>query len=141
MNWHPIFVHFPIALLVTSFGLDLLALRRRSETLRQAGFYNLLVGAVGIVVAVITGSLVEDAAEQVSGAHDLVETHKGLGIVTMILYGLLILWRAALKNRWQQKATAYLLATAVGVALVLATGYYGGQLVYQYGIGMERAAR
>ena len=54
---HPMFVHFPIALTGTAFFLVLLAWWRNNPSLEQAAFINMVLAAVGTVVAGVTGYL------------------------------------------------------------------------------------
>ena len=56
---HPIIVHFPIALLLTSLALDLAAVVFRRATLVEGATWALLLGAPGAVVALATGRLSE----------------------------------------------------------------------------------
>lgn len=54
---HPMFVHFPIALTGAAFFLVLLAWWRNNTSLEQAAFINMVLAAVGTVVAGVTGYL------------------------------------------------------------------------------------
>lgn len=52
---HPAIVHFPIALIVFSFIADLLGRWFDQPRLRAAGFWALVGGVIGGVVAAATG--------------------------------------------------------------------------------------
>ena len=95
---HPMVVHFPIALLITSVVFDLLATRWRRESFQEAGFYTLLAGLLGAVVAVVTGAMAEEAAEGKGIPESVLEIHEALGYATLLFFiGLLAL---RLLMRW-----------------------------------------
>ena len=56
-NLHPLIIHFPIALFMSSFAFDLLALWSGSRSLARAAYYNLIAAAIAAPAAVITGVL------------------------------------------------------------------------------------
>ena len=56
-NLHPIFVHFPIAILALSVVFDLLSILLKKMDLERAGWWALLAGTVFLVAAIVTGLL------------------------------------------------------------------------------------
>ena len=52
-DFHPIIVHFPIALLVVSFGLSITA--RFNPTWLQAAWITFVIGALATIPATISG--------------------------------------------------------------------------------------
>ena len=52
---HPMFVHFPIALTGAAFFFILLAYWRKSASLEQAAFANIVLASISTIVAGITG--------------------------------------------------------------------------------------
>ena len=54
---HPILVSFPIGLWITALVLDLIGISRGVATLWAAGFYCVIAGCVGAVLAAIPGAL------------------------------------------------------------------------------------
>src|SRR5512136_3083628 len=52
---HPLFVHFPIALISTALFFLLLALWRKSDLLEKISFANISLAAVSTIVAGIIG--------------------------------------------------------------------------------------
>ena len=72
-NWrvemlHPILVHFPIALLSMALLFDVIGWVRNSSSFRSAGLYCLATGAVGTLLAVLSGLITPDAREREGGA-------------------------------------------------------------------------
>ncbi len=135
---HPMIVHFPIALLATGWCFDLLASWRRSDRLRETGFHLSIVGLLSTVLAVVTGHFAEEAVEHSGVPEQALEIHEQLGFITFwIFFGLLGL-RMAMRWGWVRDSQAVIVvAGAVGVIVLLVASYFGGDLVYRYGAGVE----
>ena len=132
-------VHFPIALLSSSLLFDLLARRWRIDEFRSAAWWTLLLGFAGAVVAVVTGSLAEEAVEHSGVPEQALETHEILGFVTLWMVAGLTGLRAT--ERLGVIAERPTLRTALGLAAVMVlfvASYYGGDLVYEYAAGVAR---
>ena len=52
---HPLFIHFPIALLSTGLFFDILALMYHNEDLEHAGFWCMLMGLISCLFSNFTG--------------------------------------------------------------------------------------
>ncbi|MFN4218440.1 MAG: DUF2231 domain-containing protein [Candidatus Bipolaricaulia bacterium] len=146
-NIHPIAVHFPIALFLTGFALDVIGHLLQRETLKRVGLILVVLGAMGALMAMLTGQFAEEAVEErLSGAGERVlDTHEDLGKLTAYLLlavaAIRLILAASWLSRWRWVAGAalaiYLIAGAVGVGALTVTGYYGGELVYRYGAGVQ----
>jgi len=135
---HPMIVHFPIALLITSVLFDAASHIFKRESLRDGALWLLVLGLLGGIAASIAGDFAEEAAEKAGIAESLIETHESLAFVTMAIFGLLFLWRLILRNQFTGQLLAiYLLVATIGVGTLSATGYYGGDLVYEHGAGVN----
>ena len=134
---HPLIVHFPIALLFTSVFFDLLGIITEYKNLRQTGFWLLILGLIGGIVAAIFGFWVEEAVEA-SGVPELaVDRHETFAVITLIVFGILLIIRWWIRNRWSVRdRVIYLSGAMVGLLLLSITGFYGGELVYRYGAGV-----
>jgi uncharacterized membrane protein len=138
---HPMIVHFPIALLLTSVLFDAISNFFKRDSLREGALWLLGLGLLGGVAASIAGSMAEEAAEKAGIAESLIETHESLAFVTMGIFGLLFLWRLFLRKQFAGRLLAiYLLGATIGVGTLSATGYYGGDLVYEHGAGVNVAS-
>jgi uncharacterized membrane protein len=134
---HPMLVHFPIALLSASVLFDLLSSRWRSDELRATSLYTLILGLAGALVSVASGAMAEEAAEH-SGIHERVlEIHETLGFATFWIFAGLLGLRAAEWLGWFQERRCVSLALGLAaVAVLFVASYYGGSLVYDYGVGV-----
>ena len=135
---HPMVVHFPIALLITSVVFDFLAMRWRHKSFQDAGFYTLIAGLLGAAVAVLTGAMAEEVAEDKGIPESVLEIHEALGYATLLFFiGLLAL---RLLMRWKlikEIPALYLAMGVAGIMILSAAGYFGGSLVYDFGAGVS----
>lgn len=142
-GWHPLVVHFPIALALTA-GLLLAAAKWvRSEslaaTLATTGTWNLCIGAVAALFALATGLAAVLDLHVGAAAHASIGTHVKWAMFTSLALLLTAVWRGA-GNAQQSRPTGFFLLVLTLTCMALAVvGYHGAQNVYRYGIGVERA--
>lgn len=140
-------VHFPVALTFASLLFALLGQWRKSEALSAAARYTLYLAALGALVAMTTGLLAE---EYLPHSHegeirDVMERHELLGLS---LAGGLVLTSVisliAERKRWiggrspaggRKIISLLLLILSGGIAI---TGYLGGRLGHEFGIGIKK---
>ncbi len=134
--YHPLIVHFPVALLTTAALLELCAVVFKREELSRAGWWIQLVGTLGILAAAFTGIIAENDANVTNGAAGTLDLHKELAFVCASAFAALLLWRVAARTkipgpqRWR-----YLSAYCLAVLVLAVVAWFGGELVYTYGIG------
>ena len=140
MDIHPLVVHFPIALLPLGALLDLYALWRGDRVWHQFAYTAIVLGVSSAMVAVLTGNA---AAADHWDRHEVVDvlsTHEDWATGTLFCGLLLVLGRLPLQLKGdveQRKWGLWTVGSAAGGGLVLATAYYGGMLVYEYGVGVQ----
>ncbi|CDX56266.1 conserved membrane hypothetical protein [Mesorhizobium plurifarium] len=145
---HPILVHFPIVLIYTLVIIDIAALAgSNAVTMRSGvGTISTFVAVAAGLFAVVTwlfGGMALDYAEAAGFRSEIAEIHEGLGTIsafTFLGWGVI---RLALWVRNRELGTLVFAIPAIeiaGAALVTATGYYGGQLVYDLGVNVTKAA-
>lgn len=133
---HPLVVHFPIALLMTSIFLDGLALLFKRPGLHRVALWNLALGALGAAVAVWTGLRAAEVAKHSFEVHQVMELHRKLGIATLVMGGLVVSWRLFKRDRLTTRARLLALFLMLGMAGTLSFGaHLGGRLVYEFGVG------
>jgi len=134
---HVLIVHFPIALLLTSVALSWASMIWKDKGFDKASWYSLLLGLVATLVAIPTGLASASAIPADSAAMVAVNPHRILGIATFVVFALqaVIVWRS--KAEMSVGARVALIALQViGSLIVIVLGYFGGELVYRYGIGL-----
>ncbi len=134
--FHPILIHYPIALLTTAALLEISAVLFKSADLSRAGWWVQLAGTVGILLAVLTGIVAENASPIPATAANVMDLHEELAFVCASAFAALLLWRVSARTRIPGTSPwRYLVAYVAAVALLALVGWYGGELVFHYGVG------
>jgi len=135
---HPMVVHFPVSLLSMSVAFDALASRWPTGGLREASLYSLVAGVMSAALAVVTGGMEEDLAKRAGVPESVLELHESLGTVTLVVFVVLLGLRLAMQWGWLKEIRSLTLGLGViGIVILALTGYWGGELVYTYGIGVK----
>jgi uncharacterized membrane protein len=123
--------------------LTALYLRRGDRSLETAAYHCLWLGWLFLLPAVVTGTI--DAARQVfdplrprDDALVWVNAHALTGVTIMVVYWQA--WQARRRNPAilddPRMRNGYLARLTIGAALVVLTGWLGGQLVYSLRLGV-----
>jgi uncharacterized membrane protein len=127
----------PAALLLVAVLFDLAAAVTRRPTLRTAGFWTLVAGAAGAVLAVVSGLQAEEHLAHGEAVHRVMETHEELALITLGVFAVLALWRIVRERRMGSTERAVVLAVSLGgVGALFATAVYGGKLVFDHAAGI-----
>src|SRR5712664_896061 len=136
--WHPIFVHFSIALLSVATGFYLLAWIFRKAALRRQWIsvaeWNLWIGFGFTVCTLLFGWIAFNTVSHDSDAvHELMEAHALLALITFGGFAVLTLWSV-----WRHKTESYPSWLFIGLILICfglltATGWRGGEFAPQAG--------
>lgn len=137
-HFHPMLVHFPIAIITIGFLFDLVALFFKKEPcLSKTGYWLTMIGMVGAIAAFSSGHLFTDPMEGEAGVvlerHELFATITLIAIVVTAIFRTLIIYFGKVT-----KNTIYLSLLLFFIAMVCVsiTGYLGGSLVIDYMIGL-----
>ena len=128
---HPMFVHFPIALTGAAFLFILLAFWRKSQSLEQAAFANMVLAAISTVVAGFTGAM--DNMKNYDGAAPNAMIKITLALVLFILTTSLSVVRYRNPEIFQKGNKFLYMASyglSFGIALTLA--FLGGVILYGF---------
>ena len=130
---HPKLVSFPIALLVSALFLELLSLAAKRESFHQAAMYVYIMAAFSLPWTALTGL---GEASRLHLNHPVVWTHQNLGLALtgLVMLSLPVLWRF---RRHPRQRAIFLLICCAANGLMTAGAYFGGKLVYEYGIGVH----
>ena len=143
-EWHPMAVHFPLALTVTGAlalsGARLVPPARHGATLAVVGTGNLCLGALGALLAVGTGLAAVASLELAPSARAAVGLHVKWAIFTTAALALLAVWRGAGTDPKSRPSGAFLVILWVITAALIVTAYRGGQNVYRFGVGVAQGA-
>lgn len=146
---HPAIVHFPIVFVLSLAAFDFFATMRGKEILAKSRTANIsatiaLLAGISAVAAFVLGDMAYDIAVASGVPTSKLDLHEGLGTWTAGLVAALAVARGGL--RWhgdtfgRRMNLTVLAAELVAATSIIATAYFGGQLVYELGINVQRAA-
>ena len=135
LPFHPMLVHFPIALFITACGLQILGLTIKKDSLTQTAFIVYIVATLMTPIAVVTGWL---EANEHHLHHRVLDLHRFFAFMTMggslISIPILFVIRKKIRSQFD---VVFLLIFLFIVILIALTAYNGGRLVFDYGVGMK----
>jgi uncharacterized membrane protein len=143
-SWHPLVVHFPIALVLAATALLLAARLLRSESLAATaatvGTWNLCLGAAAALVALATGLGAVLDLDVGEAARQAISQHLKWAMFTTLLVLLLAVWRGAGAASRSRPSWLFLIVLIAASGALSFTGYRGGKNVYEYGVGVKKIA-
>ena len=133
-HFHPMLVHFPIALVMFGFIADAASLFFKEEAcLSKLGFYLLIIGTLSAIAAWLSGIFLTADLSGVAG--EIKETHELFALLTVVTLTITSLLRIYLKIKNKERSSLKWWAFifyAIAAILVSVTGFFGGTLVYSY---------
>ena len=134
-HFHPMIVHFPIALIIVGFFAEVVSLFfKKEKCLSRTGFYLLVLGAIAAIAAWTTGQLFTDEPTQ-GAIVGIFEKHETGALITMILMIIGAAFRIWLVIKKKEETPLKWVAFAIyflAFAAVSFTGFMGGTMVYDY---------
>jgi uncharacterized membrane protein len=133
-HFHPMLVHFPIALITFGFiAVVAAAFFRKKTSLPKVGFYLLIVGTLTAFTALLSGVFF---TQDLSGsAGDIQEKHETFAWITLSLSLVtLVFWEYLKIKKLEDTGLKWVTFVLYGLATISVsiTGYLGGTLVYNY---------
>ncbi|HHI9467475.1 TPA: DUF2231 domain-containing protein [Legionella anisa] len=144
-NWHPIFVHFTVALFTVSVILYtviyLASYSRWNASLFVVEFdivarWCLWLAALSTMTTVSAGFYAFYTVEHGAMAHAAKVIHRNWALATTSAILLMAFWTVWRYIKTQKPTLTFLMALFIVQVLLLTTAWYGGELVYRYGYGV-----
>jgi uncharacterized membrane protein len=128
---HGAATHFPLALVVCSAVCDFAGVaggeRPFARDLTAVGFWTMLLGALGSIPAVVSGLMM---SKGIILGHGALRLHHWFVWPAFTLVIALATWRTLMRGAMTRRAfTAYLCGVGIASGLMLAAGYWGGELM------------
>ena len=154
---HPASVHFPIALLLLASLCGLLYIHWKRQPLLLTLFWPLIfLGWIGAMVACLTGLLAQSGLPPQASYRDVLNWHITTGLAQIVVYGGLLYqrWRYPLLTKKRGKRIGapvqqegdlldqadagwwITILLLVGMVLIIASGWNGGRLVFEWGVNV-----
>ena len=138
---HPALVHFPIGLFLLSLLLDLASyLWDASNAVVRTSMYAMALGLVGAVLAALAGFADWSDIRRDHPAKKTANIHMTLNLSATTLFAVNLFLRM---GQLDAAPTPFipLLLSFIGVGIILVSGYLGGTMVYDDGVGVGRHRR
>jgi uncharacterized membrane protein len=136
--FHPIIVHFAIALTLFGGVADWLGSFYRQASTQQLGRTCFLAGVVALGLAVVSGWVEHELPRPASVFDEQMQTvlfqHEYLGYGLFALFLVLAVVRLRIHERLP---VVFVLLGVFGLIGLVVQGYLGGELVYRYGAGVR----
>ncbi len=136
--YHPLFVHFPIALYLLGVLLTLGYFTRKEPDYERFAYWSFFLSWVGAIVAALVGLVDRGVLNYDDPRLDSLDRHVTPAILFIIFNGLLLYSRF----RWPDilaspRRRFYLVLLTLGLVTITVTGWLGGELVYGLQIGVR----
>ncbi len=139
-NWHPIFVHFTVALLSIAVVTHLLSLLMAgSEMGRQliiVSRWNLRIGVGITLLTAAAGWYAYNTVAHDTPSHLAMIEHRNLAIATVAIFLGIAVWEYLLSRSGKVKNLLLSAVLVIAAGLLLTTAWHGAELVYRYGLGV-----
>ena len=128
---HPMFVHFPIALTGAAFLFILLAYWRKSQTLEQTAFANMVLASISTIVAGFTGAM--DNVRNYEGEAPNASLKIILAAVLFLLTTTISIVRYRNPEMFQKgNRILYMASYGLSFAIALVLAFLGGVILYGF---------
>ena len=140
-NWHPLMVHFTVALLSMSIIFFVIQ-KPLYETEIGDNFnifarYSLFLGVFFSILTVIAGWFAFNSVDHDTPSHLAMIDHRKWAIITFVIFIIAGIWLATSSALRETASVPFLLLIIIGGVLLMTTGYKGSELVYKHGLGVQ----
>ena len=139
-NWHPIFVHFTVAMLSLAVGFHLIYPLFSDGKIKQQihilAHWNLWLGTGFGIITAIAGWFAYNSVAHDAPSHAAMTEHRNWALVTISLFIFIVAWSlwSDIKNR--QSGKIFLIGLFIAGILLFSTAWHGAESVYRYGLGV-----
>jgi len=139
-NWHPLLVHFTIALFSISIFLFtasvVFADSKLGENCLIAAKLNLWLGAFISIFTGLAGWYAYNTVDHDTPSHAAMTDHRNWALVTLSVFFIITAWTIFSKNIRNNPTGLFLVVCIIGGGLLMTTGFKGAETVYRYGLGV-----
>ncbi len=126
--FHPAFVHFPIAFCFLELLLLIFWASKKDAAYQRFADFSFRLGYGFIIAATVTGFLAAGGFGKITG---VIATHFYSALAVFSFYTLRIIYKKYAGKTSARYVFFEISGAVLGNALIAATAYFGGKLVYQ----------
>jgi len=135
-NWHPVFVHFTVALLSVSLGLFVLSMVVKCDQAVLVAKWNLWIGAGISLLTLAAGFYAYNTVAHDTPSHEAMTEHKNLALITLGLLVPVVLWSVVSHRQGRTLGAGFVVLFLLVGGMLASTAWHGGEVVYRYGLGV-----
>lgn len=139
-NWHPIFVHFTVALLSLAVGFHIICHFLSEEKLKQQfnilARWDLWLGTGFGIITAIAGWFAYNSVAHDAPSHVAMTDHRNWALVTVGLFIILAGWSLWSERQRRLPSKLFLAGLVIAGVLLASTAWHGAEGVYRYGLGV-----
>ena len=139
-NWHPVFVHFTVALLIIAATIHLLSHflpdGELANQLTIVARWSLWLGVGFTLLTVAAGWYAYSTVAHDAPSHIAMAEHRNWAMATFVLFLGVAGWEYYLSRQGKCKGWLFTGLLVIAAGLLLSTAWHGGELVYRYGLGV-----
>ncbi len=138
-NFHPIFVHFTVALLSLSVVLFVVTpfvnppLKEQWQTVAR---WALWFGAGITIITGIAGLHAYNTVAHDTPSHLAMTDHRNWAIVAIVLFLALAAWSIIWVRKGRALGLVFVVCMVIAGVVLASTAWRGGEVVYRYGLGV-----
>ncbi|MDQ2855303.1 MAG: DUF2231 domain-containing protein [Acidobacteriota bacterium] len=133
---HPMLVAFPIGLWTTSFVVDVIFYFYRNPSLMLISKVTLAAGIVGGLAAAVPG-IIDWLAIKNPKVKSIADWHARLNIIAVIVFAISLYFRMRIGAHWvNYHLRVPVLVSFLGIVLIGISGWLGGALSFEHGVGV-----
>lgn len=138
-NWHPVFVHFTVALLSLAVGLVVVTPFVKSplhDQWRTVAKWALWFGAGFTILTGLTGLYAYNTVAHDTPSHAAMTEHRNWAVVTITLFIALAIWSIVWERKNKTLGMTFVICMVLAGTVLASTAWRGGEVVYRYGLGV-----
>ena len=127
-DWHPLVIHFPIALISTSVAFDYLYYFTNRQDISSASWWTMFAGLVSSLAAIASGIIDDSLIGHFGSVWPIWYNHGAMQIITVIGFALLFYFKTSQEESYKKYTIYYLLSAAILVVILFYGAHLGAQL-------------
>ncbi len=135
-NWHPVFVHFTLALISVSLGLFIVGRFANCDQAILVAKWNLWIGAGISLLTLVAGVYAYNTVAHDTPSHEAMTEHRNWALATLALLVPVVIWSVLAHRQKKAVSMGFLALFLVVGGLLATTGWHGAEVVYRHGVGV-----
>jgi uncharacterized membrane protein len=139
---HSLIVHVPVATWSGALIFDALSrLHLGGNAMVRLSFFSILFGLIAALLAIPTGVLDWGGVKREKPAWKIGLFHMAINLVVTVLFAMNLGVRLSTWKTAETVSVTSFLLSAIGTIFLFVGAYLGGQMVYNYGVGVARRSK